>query len=434
MEKPKVMRKMVMKKLIAKLAVKSAKKSAVKIALLYLVVNATTFSMSWLGAGWFKKSDSRDWVINAERLYHAIAAVPESSQIDSMIKKELIKYKKKDRQKALDYLFERSVREKLLDKAEIFRAHGANPDAKMALTGWSAQAETLLMDCAQCGDAEQVQFLLDHGADPLRYNSEGFPALFFLLWNTQEQQGAMLKSFVKIMPIDYRSSKNYNGRAIGGYDKLLQSQMRNKTLLYAAIVLKKFDFAKQLLRFGADPNVTNDSNPTDYAFFYMLHRDCGEQVNQLYRPIAKMLYCYGGRVCKSLEHVSIPDFKHAKELFDLFNIDKVYLGCTYSPEVRQRHSYQELHGRALVSLLHASSPMPVAVARIACNYSPCMIPDFFEVEDWVQEGFAVPSARTMAQDGVRSLERNGDMADESKHDGDGEAGNDSNANYGNHEF
>jgi len=391
-----------------------ARKFAVKTAALCLVANAVIFPMSGdpvvlqnctaqnNGNTGFVFLEVISWRERADQLYHTLVASAERSEIDQIIKKELSWQSKTDRQKILDYLLERSIDQKWFDKAEIFLEHGANRDARAIMLGGAADwwdGVTLLMDCAHKGDAQQVQFLLDHGADPRRYSGQGISALFHLFWNKNEKEcSAILELLVKVMPIDYPTRNDQNRPSFWGSD--------NKTLLYIAVMEKKFSLAKQLLRVGANPNCVakvSNFNPIDFAIrFTKEDVSKEEQERKNYYTMAKRLYCYGGRPQSQnclLADTQKEEFEQAKEAFDLFNRDKAYLGCTYSPEIRQQHFYQKLHDRALVSLLYASSPMPVDVARIACDYSPCMIPDFFDEEDWAREGFAAPPARTMVQNG-----------------------------------
>jgi len=119
------------------------------------------------------------------------------------------------------------------------------------------------------------------------------------------------------------------------------------------------------------------------------------------RELAKIKYCYSGPQAQKslLTDEEEKEFEQAREACDLLKIDKVYLVGIYSPEIRQQYSYQELYGRALESLLYGALPVPAGVARIACDYSPCMIPDFFEAEDWAREGFTVPPSRSIVQSG-----------------------------------
>jgi hypothetical protein len=147
---------LVMKNLIAKLAklrTKSVKNISVKLALLCLVAHTAAFSMS-LFRSKFGKLGSRDllaqgqpmapapvsaaasseidsygWTMQAEQLYDTLVAIEDKQEVDQILKKGLDGQREIDRQKIVDYLFERAVLEKIFDKAEIFFAHGANPDA-----------------------------------------------------------------------------------------------------------------------------------------------------------------------------------------------------------------------------------------------------------------------------------------------------------------
>jgi hypothetical protein len=254
-------------------------------------------------------------------------------------------------------------------------------------------ADTQLMNCAQCGDAAQVQFLLDHGADWRRYSRKaGYPALFFVLWQRNKQERSpILNAFAKVMPIDYQKSDK--GQTFCRYDREQLAQTRNKTLLYVAMLNYKFDLIEPLLRLGANPNFVYGvmMSPTEYAAGHVQSED-----PKTYYPILKQFFRYGGKLNREqdfwfLTKEQKEELAQEKSVFDVFAEDKAYVMRSYSPEIRRQHSYQELHGQALVSLLLAGSPVPGDVARIVCDYhGRCMGSDFFDQEYWTKEGFAAP--------------------------------------------
>jgi len=157
--------------LMGNIASKVMRNMTVKIAILCLAVNATTFPMSWFSMGWFKKSGPMDWRIKADQLYQAIAADPENSQIGETIQ-ELDQQTKEDQQKIVDYLLEKSIEQHWFDKAEIFLAHGANPN--MQIKYEKGKKVSLLVAAVVFRERSLIEMLLRMRAE---YDDTGLPQI-----------------------------------------------------------------------------------------------------------------------------------------------------------------------------------------------------------------------------------------------------------------
>jgi hypothetical protein len=119
----KIMEMAMIKKLTTNLAVvkiagKIVGNRAAQMAILCLIINTATFSMSWQE--------------KADQLFDVIAVQESKPQINAIVTKELSVYNPAGKQRFLDYMLEWAVRTNKLNIADVFLAHGANPNIEIA--------------------------------------------------------------------------------------------------------------------------------------------------------------------------------------------------------------------------------------------------------------------------------------------------------------